>query len=262
MAHPTCPQDDFLHLPSPTTTPSLSGSSRRVLPLIPDTARSTTRFRIRAFVFTRSYDSLAVSDSSCRILSSAPHRHQTPGVTQLIAGRTSGLSSSSELSSSRSQRSSFQADNCSTIISFLERSSVAEQLARRPLYPYQPASSGSKEMLSRLVSVCDPRLSDVSRPHGGQFLSSDEQALAYREIFTRRADVVTIDARDFSIDTCPNLEPHSHNPGSSLCDDAASDLAEYGDSVQHHASSHGHSDFKGNDCPSFHTQLPLIQVEL
>lgn len=108
-------------------------------------------------------------------------------------------------------------------------------------------------MPSRIVSVCDPRLSDDPRPHGGQFLSSYEQPLAYREIFTRGADIVTIDARDFS--TCPDLDPPCHNPGSSLWDDAASDLAEYGSSVQHHSSSHGHSDFKGNVCPSFHAHI-------
>ncbi|KAI9461303.1 hypothetical protein BJY52DRAFT_1260704 [Lactarius psammicola] len=96
-------------------------------------------------------------------------------------------------------------------------------------------------MSSRLVSVCDSRLLDSSRPHGGKFLSSDE-LLAFRQFFTRRADDVPLDARDFS--TFPHLDQHSHNPVS-LCDDAASDLAEYGDSVQHHSSSHGHSDFTG-----------------
>ena len=105
-------------------------------------------------------------------------------------------------------------------------------------------------MLSHLVSVCDPRLPGASRPHERHFLSSDEQLLACRDFFTRRADVVTIDARDFSI--CPDSDLHSHHPGSSLCDDAASDLAEYGDSIQHHLSSHGHSDIKGNVRPSFH----------
>ncbi|KAI9442337.1 hypothetical protein H4582DRAFT_2126828 [Lactarius indigo] len=104
-------------------------------------------------------------------------------------------------------------------------------------------------MPSRFVSVCDSRLLDASRPHGGKFLSSDE-LLAFRQFFTRRADDVPLDARDFS--TFPHLDQHfSHDPGS-LCDDAASDLAEYGDSVQYHSSSHGHSDLRGNVCPGFH----------
>ena len=115
-------------------------------------------------------------------------------------------------------------------------------------------------MPSRLVSVSDPRLSGASQPHGGQFLSADEQALAHREIFPGRTYVATIDARDFP--AFPDLDPQSHNPGSSLCDDAASDLAEYGDSVQQHASSHGHNDFKGNVYPSFHAHNCLIQVGL
>jgi len=103
-------------------------------------------------------------------------------------------------------------------------------------------------MPSRLVSVCDSRLSDASRPHGGKFLSSDE-LLEFRQFFTRRADDVPLDARDFS--TFPHLDQHSHDPVS-LSDDAASDLAEFGDSVQHHSSSHGHSNFRGNVRPSFH----------
>ncbi|KAH8994035.1 hypothetical protein EDB92DRAFT_354380 [Lactarius akahatsu] len=97
-------------------------------------------------------------------------------------------------------------------------------------------------MPSRLVSVCDSRLSDASQPHGGKFLSSDE-LLAFRQFFTRRADDAPLDARDFS--TFPHLDQHSHDLVSLLCDDAASDLAEYGDSVQYHSSSHGHGDLRG-----------------
>ncbi|KAH9176560.1 hypothetical protein EDB89DRAFT_75421 [Lactarius sanguifluus] len=97
-------------------------------------------------------------------------------------------------------------------------------------------------MPSRLVSVCDSRLSDASQPHGGKFLSSDE-LLAFRQFFTRRADDVPLDARDFS--TFPHLDQHPHDSVSLLCDDAASGLAEYGDSVQYHSSSHGHSDLRG-----------------
>ncbi|KAH8992830.1 hypothetical protein EDB86DRAFT_1420178 [Lactarius hatsudake] len=104
-------------------------------------------------------------------------------------------------------------------------------------------------MPSRLVSVCDSRLSDASQPHGGKFLSSDE-LLAFRQFFTRRADDAPLDARDFF--TFPHLDQRSHDPVSLLCDDAASDLAEYGDSVQYHSSSHGHSDLSGNVCPGFH----------
>lgn len=97
-------------------------------------------------------------------------------------------------------------------------------------------------MPSRLVSVCDSRLSDASGPQGGQFSSSDG-LLAFREFFTRRPD--TIGARDFS--TFPDLDQHSHDP--SLCEDAASDLAECGDSVQHYSSSHGHSGIRGTMRP-------------
>lgn len=102
--------------------------------------------------------------------------------------------------------------------------------------------------MPRLVSIFDPSLSDASQPHGDQSLSSNK-LLAFREIFTRRADDRTTDARDFS--TFPDLDKHFHDP-SSLCDDAASDLAEYGDSLQHHSSSHGHTDYRGNVCPGFH----------
>lgn len=107
-------------------------------------------------------------------------------------------------------------------------------------------------MPSRLVSICDSRLLDASRPHGRKFLSSDE-LLAFREFFTRRADDTPIDAHDFS--TFPNWDQRPHDTGSLCDDDAVSDLAEYGDSVQYHSSSHGHGDFRGNVCPSFHTRI-------
>lgn len=103
-------------------------------------------------------------------------------------------------------------------------------------------------MTTRLVSVFDPSFSSVSQPHGDQSLSSDK-LLACRDFFTRRPDDRTIDARKFSI--CPDLDNYFHDPGS-LCDDVASDLAEYGDSVQYHSSSHGHGDCRGNVYPGFH----------
>lgn len=162
------------------------------------------------------------------------------GVSQLFTGRTSGFSSLSE----------FQALDISVLhpnlislaipspfpitLSFLERISAAEW--------YTSTGQQPRQMTSRLVSVFGPSLSNVSQPHGDQSLSSDKLS-AFRDFFNRRPDDRTIDARKFSI--CPDLGNYFHDSGS-FCEDAASDLAEYGDSVQYHTSSHGHGNFRDN----------------
>ncbi|KAF8265222.1 hypothetical protein EI94DRAFT_1736289 [Lactarius quietus] len=108
----------------------------------------------------------------------------------------------------------------------------------------------------RLISVFESSLSDLSdtsRPHGDQPLSSNK-LLVCREFFVPHADDVTIDARDFA--TFPDWDKRYHDP-SSLCDDAASDIAEYGDSVQYHSSSHEHSDLRVIGTRGFKQGNPL-----